>query len=109
MHRRYHRIAKSASLTALLALLAGCAIPLTPREPLAGDQWCDFKVTAVKGKGALKVGDNFCYRCGAARALCPATQTFSLAGGTIEYTGTCVSPQQLCGSCTPSKRGAYYQ
>jgi hypothetical protein len=105
----HRRMTKSVFLVALLGLLAGCATPMTPSEPTARAQWCDYKVTAVKGAGALRVGDNFCYLCAPNQALCAATKTFSVANGTIEYTATCVSPQQLCGSCTPSRRGAYYQ
>jgi hypothetical protein len=81
-------------------VISGCLEQVRPHEPVPGDLYCVYTVTASRGGGAIPVGGTICIYCPPPPAnTCKQKRTITPAPG-IEYDLS--TTNRSCLSC-PSK------
>lgn len=96
MRKNIKRIFLGTILLISVFLVSSCLEEVRPHEPMSGDLYCVYTVTASRGGGAIPVGGTICIYCPPPPAnTCKQKRTITPAPG-IEYdlsttNRTCVS------------------
>jgi hypothetical protein len=90
------------------AAACACPIPITPRQPAAGDSWCVYTVKAVVGSGAIPRGGQLCIVCPVPNpSTCLTVVAVTPAEGLV-YVLNPPAAGATCGVC-PAPAGQTYQ